>query len=127
MSIEITKPMNDQAYSYINLDYMDMMSDGDVEMKKVMIDMLLDELPTELDKMAQLTQGAEWGELGSVSHNMKSTLSFVGNDVMTESNKNIELYAKDRQHLDQIPVLMANLQSLAPKALDELRAELERC
>ncbi len=125
MSIEITKQMNDHAY--INLSYMDMMSDGDAEMKKVMIDMLLEELPQELDKMDQLTQAGDWAELGSVSHKMKSTLAFVGNDVMTESNKHIETYVKDRQDLDQIPVLMATLQSLGPKVLAELRTELSRC
>ena len=67
--------MNVKTYKYINLDYMDMMSDGDDSMKKIMLEMLLEELPQEVKKMAELLEQENWGTLSSVSHKMKSTLA----------------------------------------------------
>ena len=118
--------MNDQAYSYINLDYMNMMSDGDDGMKKVMLEMLLEELPMELEKMNRLASEANWQELGAVSHKMKSTLSFVGNDDMTNSNKGIEMICKTGEGLEGIPDRLGKLTEKAPFALGELRLEFER-
>lgn len=126
MSIETTKQMNDQSYVYINLDYMEMMSDGDDSMKKVMLEMLLEELPLELDKMNQLAAQSDWDELGSVSHKMKSTLSFVGNDAMTNSNKDIELICKNKEELEKIPDLLAVMTEMTPKTIVELRREFEK-
>ena len=45
--------VNDK-YNHINLDYLELMADGDTSMKKIMLDMLLDELPAELEKMKTL-------------------------------------------------------------------------
>ncbi len=126
MSIEITKQMSDQSYIHINLDYMDMMSDGDDSMKKVMLEMLLEELPMELEKMNALTSESNWTELGAVSHKMKSTLSFVGNEAMTNANKDIELICKNKEGLDTIPGLIAVITENAPKTLEELKMEFER-
>ncbi len=126
MSIEITKKMSDKAYSYINLDYMEMMADGDDSMKKVMLEMLLEELPQELQKMNGLNEQGDWAELCSVSHKMKSTLAFVGNEVLTQSNKDIEAFTKERQELDRIPVLIATMLSVAPNAVAELKVEFDR-
>ncbi|MEM1318712.1 MAG: Hpt domain-containing protein [Bacteroidota bacterium] len=118
--------MNENTYNYINLDYMDMMSDGDESMKKVMLEMLLEELPVEIDKMNQLLGASNWEELGSVSHKMKSTLAFVGNNEMTEANKQVELIAKAQDDLGTLPSLVATLVELTPKALTELQNESDR-
>jgi len=118
--------MSDQSYVHINLDYMDMMSDGDDSMKKVMLEMLLEELPMELEKMNTLAADNNWAELGSVSHKMKSTLSFVGNEAMTNANKDIESICKDKEGLDRIPGLIAVITETAPKTITELKMEFEK-
>ncbi len=118
--------MDVNCYKYINLEYMDIMSDGDDSMKKVMLEMLVDELPMEIEKMETLCHETQWNEVSSVSHKLKSTLAFVGNDEMTAANKNIESFAKNEENLNQIPVLVNTLKSLCPRTLSELNQELER-
>jgi HPt (histidine-containing phosphotransfer) domain-containing protein len=118
--------MDVNCYKFINLEYMDMMSDGDDSMKKIMLEMLLEELPLEIDKMEVLCQSANWKEVSSVSHKLKSTLAFVGNDEMTIANKSIESFAKNTSSIDQIPTLIQALKSLCPNAVLELNQELER-
>lgn len=111
------------AYKFINLDYLDMMSDGDLDMKKVMLDMLFEELPMEISKMRQLTDTNDWNELKSVSHKMKSTLSFVGCDPMTTSNTEIEALCKTGNDAGKISTLMAVLENNLDDVMSELKME----
>ena len=115
--------MEVKIYKFINLDYLDMMSDGDLEMKKVMLDMLFEELPTELAKMRELANAGDWKELSSVAHKMKSTLSFVGCDEMTTANNDIESICKDADDTSMIPTKMEILENNLDNVMMELKME----
>ena len=115
--------MEVKVYNFINLDYLDMMSDGDLEMKKVMLDMLFEELPTELNKMRELADACNWIELSSVAHKMKSTLSFVGCEVMITSNTDIETICKNGGDVDQVAANMLILESNLDNVMSELKME----
>ena len=118
--------MEVNCYKYINLEYLEMMSDGDDSMKKVMLEMLLEELPLEIKKMDSLCQEGSWDEVSSVSHKLKSTLAFVGNEEMTNANTNIEGLSKEANNVGQVPKLIETLQSLCPSTISELNLELEK-
>lgn len=116
--------MEVKVYNFINLDYLDMMSDGDLEMKKVMLGMLLEELPAELAKMRELTSSGGWQELSSVAHKMKSTLSFVGSAAMTAANTDIEIFCKDgAENISMISAKMEILESNLDNVMNELKME----
>ncbi len=109
-------------YKYINLEYLDLMSDGDLDMKKVMIDMLLEEIPVEIKKLSQMHQTGDWNQLKEVSHKLKSTLAFIGNPTMTSSNERVEEIAKTVTGLDELPALINTLMETYPHTLEELRS-----
>ena len=113
--------MTTKKYDAINLDYLELMADGDISMKKIMLDMLLEELPVEIEKMKALLQEGNWTELGNVSHKMKSTLAYVGNDEMTVANKTIETICKTGEAIDELPALMDNLIGNFELVLPELK------
>lgn len=114
------------TYQFLNLDYLELMADGDEEMKATMIEMLVEELPEEMEKMKQLHEASDWNELREVSHKMKSTLAFVGNDAMTEANKEVEEIGKSggTENVERLPELLGILSDIYPKALEELKTEL---
>ena len=114
-----------KAFSYIDLSYMDLMSDGDPEMKKVMLDMLLSELPEEVASLKVLFQDNNIEDLGKLSHKMKSTLAFVGNPEMTEANKELELVCKQHTELDKIPELINTIDASFQKVIVELKLVFE--
>jgi len=116
--------MSKSSYQFINLEYLEMMSDGDESMKKVMLEMLISELPEEIQKMSSHSNDSNWDELSSVSHKMKSTLAFVGNDQMTNANRDIEMITKTKGDTSKIPDLMETLESVTPKVLEELKTEI---
>lgn len=114
------------TYQYINLDYLHLMTDGDDEMKVMMIEMLFDEPVEEMEKMIELEKEKNWNELKAVSHKMKSTLAFVGCEPLTNANKEIEQIAINQDKLERLPELLANVKDLFTKALAELRIELNK-
>ena len=116
--------MNNKTYEFINLEYLELMADGDPEMKVVMLDMLLTELPEELAKMRKEFDEQAWEILGSTSHKMKSTLSFVGNPKMTEANKDIESICKEGERLTQIGDMINAMEALVPSILLEIKQEV---
>ena len=118
--------MNVKIYKYINLDYLEMMSDGDDSMKKTMLEMLLEELPLEFGKMTELLEQENWETLNSVSHKMKSTLAFVGNEEMTNANKQIELMAKSDPSTESLKDLINSLERLCPMVISELEEEFSK-
>ena len=113
-------------YQYVNLDYLNLMTDGDDDMKKVMIDMLFEELPQELTKMNELYAAGDLEELKAVSHQMKSTLAVIGNDQMTNANKTLEATLKDGSGTHKIPALLATLTELQTKVIAELQLEYRK-
>ena len=114
-------------HRFINLSYLDLMADGDLKMKKLMLEMLLKEIPSELDKMQQLYQQHNWSGLRRVSHKMKTTLSFIGNQSLSDANRSIEYIAKREDGLEQLPDFFGILKELSPKILIELRSVYEYC
>lgn len=120
MSMQTTEKMN-KVFEYINLDYLDMMADGDDEMKKVMLGMLFEEMPVELDKMHELCTTSNWQELSAACHKMKSTLSFVGNDTMTNTNKTLEIMSKEETETESFPDMINTLIEMWPKVKIELQ------
>ncbi len=112
------------SYQHINLDYLDLMSDGDEDMKKVMIEMLLEEVPAEVSKMNDLHQAGDWSQLREVSHKLKSTLAFIGNSVLTNANQKVEDISKSEQGIEELPSLLDSISATFPNALEELKTVL---
>ena len=108
----------------INLDYLRLMADNDDEMIQTMLAMLLEELPEEMGKIRELGQAENWDELTRVSHKMKSTLAFVGNDAMTNANKDLERVTKYKTDLHLAPSLVATLNAHLPAVLEALEKEV---
>lgn len=112
-------------YTYINLDYIDLMTDGDNDMKATMLEMLLDEMPSELDKMRDRLEAQDWEELFKTAHKMKSTLSFIGNDDMTRANQQIEHKAKHEENLGDLEGHLGLLESTYRKAVVEIQTAIQ--
>ncbi len=118
--------MVENKYTHINLEYMELMADGDDEMKQTMIEMLLEDLPIELQKMKDCSDKSDFEELSKVSHKMKSTLSFVGNDAMTRANKQVEKAAKEGKERENISQLIQLLLENCKTVIEELNTELSK-
>jgi HPt (histidine-containing phosphotransfer) domain-containing protein len=99
----------------IELSYLDSMTGGDRDMKTTMLDMILAEIPTEIANMNTAYSNQNWRSLFDVSHKMKTTLSFVGNEAMTKANYEIEKATRLESDLETVaPNLNILNQHLTP-------------
>lgn len=122
-------PKNENMYNNtlpkveIDLSYMDLMADGDKDMKKVMLELLFEEPIQDIQSMYEMVRNNDYDAIKKVSHKMKSTLAFVGNNKLTETNKKIESIAKSEDNVDQLPDLVETLDKLYQVILIQLKAE----
>ena len=109
------------SHQYINLDYLDTMTGGDAETMQQMLDMLIEEIPTELDKMQDAVVATDWNEVFQISHKLKMTLAFIGHEEMVSINKTIEHCARHTVDLPEIPLMATQLLNLSKPAVQELK------
>ena len=114
--------MEVKSYQHLNLEYLELMTAGDAEMQKMMLDILFEELPVEIDMLSTHYAAASWDDLKSVSHKLKSTLAFIGNKPMTTANDKIEHNAMYVEHTDEIPGLINEVKEAYPLVMAELKA-----
>ena len=115
--------MTASTQAQIDLSYLEMMADGDAFMKKTMLDMLLEEMPPELEKLRGAYLAQDGDQLRQVAHKMKSTLAFVGNDAMTAANATLEEIGKEGTDLARAAAHLTVLETLAPAVMAALQQE----
>lgn len=113
--------MSVTTYNYIQLDYLETMTDGDADMLQTMLEMLITEIPEEVEKMQNSLAVNDWHELFQISHKMKTTFSFVGNEKVIEANKNLEHFTRHETNLEEVPELVAQIAELSEKIVEELK------
>ena len=83
--------------------------------------MLFDEPSTEIAEMRTLAAAADWKALKAVSHKLKSTFSYVGNDDLTATNQRIEKAAIEEKNLDEVPTLIERVATIWDGVLPKLK------
>lgn len=115
--------MNADIQAQIDLSYLEMMADGDDFMKKTMLDMLIEELPAEVEKLRKAYLEQDGEDLKQVAHKMKSTLAFIGHDAMTEANATLEAIGKENADLQRATRHLEVMETHTPPVLAALAAE----
>lgn len=111
----------DNTFKHVDLSYMELMADGDADMKQTMLEMLVDELPTEVEKIKKLSVERNFKDLKAVAHKLKSTLAFVGNQQLDAANKDVEKIAKGEMPEDELENLVQFMVKESELVVSELR------
>jgi HPt (histidine-containing phosphotransfer) domain-containing protein len=109
------------SFQHINLDYLDTMTGGDAETMQQMLDMLIEEIPTELTKILDALAAKDWEEVFQISHKLKMTLAFIGHADMISINKTLEHCSRHRVELREVPGMIEQLVVLSKPAVEELK------
>jgi HPt (histidine-containing phosphotransfer) domain-containing protein len=113
------------AYQHIDFTYLDSLIDGDVETKQVILSTLLEEVPEEIEKIKTALASQNWNELHELSHKLKSTLAYIGNDTIFNANQNIMMAARNLENLDAIPTWLDTVENQWSLIEPELQDSLE--
>lgn len=110
----------------IDLSYLELMSDGDAEIKATLLGMLLEEPLEEIALMKSQAASSHWDELKKTSHKMKSTLAFVGCAPLTEANREVERRCMEHDALEGVRALVAQVETIFLQIQPQLKAEFEQ-
>lgn len=108
----------------INLAYIDSLSGGDIDLKIVMIETLIDGLPFEISKLERDCLEKNWEQLKQSAHKIKSSCNYLGLESTVAICKNIEDDAWDKKNLEAIPEKVNQINNTCNKALQMLKIEL---
>ena len=114
--------MTTTVFKFIDFTYLDTLIDGDVETKQVIISTLLEEVPEEIGLLKAALANGKWSEFHEVSHKLKSTLAYVGNDAIFDANQNMMMSSRNFENLDKIPTWLGEVE----KHWENIKPELEK-
>ena len=109
------------SFQHINLEYLDTMTGGDADTMQQMLELLIDEIPTEITKMRESVHSKDWEEVFQISHKLKTTLAFIGNDDMIALNKTIEHCSRHKIDIHEVSPMVKQLSGLSNPVMDELK------
>lgn len=105
-----------------NLDYLTELAKGDASFITEMIHIFLEENPIEIKTLAQAIEETNYENIKSISHHMKSTIPFVGIDLLIGKDlMDIEKLASEKTGIEMIKTVFVNVKTVCDKAFKELK------
>ncbi len=88
-------------YNYINPEYLDSVSDGNIEIMAELISMFRDQVAETVIEMKSLLDNKDYYSLGLLAHKAKSSVLIMGMSDLGALLKTFELQAKDGSETDK--------------------------
>ncbi len=105
-----------------NLDYVKELSSGDPVFVNNMIELFLSENPKDIRQLEDAIIEADFERIKTVSHKIKSNISFAGLDsAISNELSEIEESALRKENLSQIEILFSRVKDICLKAIAELK------
>ena len=95
------------TYQYINLQYMQDISDGNIEYEKTVTEQFIEAIPTEIKQLEDSFAAKDFITLKLTAHNMKTTISVMGLNDVLQTNLDVIEYEdlSDLQITQQIKII----------------------
>ncbi len=110
-----------KRFEYIHTEQIDDISGGDIEFKKELIEIFLDQIPEFVSNMTTFFDNKNWAMLAREAHKAKSSALTFGMDEAGTLLKNIQLHAEANE-TEFLPDLMTKILSQLGAAIPELEA-----
>jgi len=107
--------------SVIDLEYLKILSKGDEVFEKNMIRSFSMQMPEELNRLKSSIIDKNYEQIGSIAHNMKSTLSFMGLNQLTPLLQQIEQECKKQNGITRINDNFTLISATCQLAITEAR------
>lgn len=114
------------SYRYIHLGYLNLMAGGEQDTRRQLLNMLIADLESSVPRMRALWKTGDIRNLQQISHHLKSTFPFAGNEQMANANRQLDQQLKAGQSLPAVAGYLEEIEALLPRVLAELRQELRK-
>jgi HPt (histidine-containing phosphotransfer) domain-containing protein len=116
----------DNKYTHINLDYLNEMADNDIDFMREIIADYISKIPAYIEDLVQAVENVNQDNTVFFAHKLKSSFQFMGAKQLTSITEQIEQYAKEGSHQNEIPNMVKEILTGFERVIEELKTELER-
>ena len=106
-----------------DLAVLERMVNGDKEFMRQMIQMFLDKVPADADRLQTAKKTKDWESVGQISHKIKSSIKMMGIHSLLERIVAIEMDAKSGNNLDQLPNKLDDFFLVLEQVMTSLKQE----
>ena len=118
--IEKKQPALTNSYKYINLQYMQEISNGNKEYEQIVTEQFIEDIPNDLKTLDNALQTNEFTSISQHAHNMKTTVSVMGlTETLQPYLDTLEYNSNDKIKSAEATVAIKHICS---NALEEARA-----
>jgi hypothetical protein len=114
-------PVNSRLY---DLSMVQSVSGGDEGFIKKMVALFIETVPQNVGDLKKALQEENWDLVGKTAHKLKSTIDSMGIKAIRQQIRDVEANAKGKVSLEQIPVLVATIDSIITECIGQLQAEV---
>lgn len=112
-------------YQHICLDYLESMTGGDTELRYTLLNLVKQEVEEAVPTMKTALKDKDWHTLQTISHKLKATLAFVGNQQMIKANERILISLEKQQYEATFLSWLNVMDQQMALVLGELQQELQ--
>lgn len=107
-----------------DLTFLKQFTGDNPEKLKKYINMFLTAAPGMMDNMEECLKTGDYDSLKVTAHSLKPQISYMGIKSQEQAIVDIESYAGNRSHLDELPGMIASFRMEVEKAIENLRNEM---
>jgi PAS domain S-box-containing protein len=114
-------PGNAKLY---DLTMVQSVSGGDEGFIRKMVTLFIDTVPQNMQDLKQALQEENWELVGKTAHKLKSTIDSMGIKSIRQEIRTVETNARQKQFLQEIPALIATIDSVIGECIVQLQDEI---
>ena len=111
----------EKKHRYINLSYLNEISDGSNDLIIDLIDMFFIQIPEYQVSLSELNKNKDWKNLGKLAHKAKSAILMIGMKDLANELKKLEENAKDGKNINEFQEIIAKFVRESNIAIEELK------
>ena len=108
------------SYKYINLEYLEAVSGGDVSIITELVNMFKEQVVEFNAALKSFYTEKEYRQLGLLAHKAKSSVAIMGMDSLADVLKNLEISAKESRDIEMYESYIDRFHSDTEAAILEL-------
>ncbi len=99
-------------------------SGGDKGFIRKMILLFIETVPQNVQELVDATANKNWEQVAKMAHKLKSTIDSMGIRSLHDQIRAVEMRAKNNEHLDQMPDMVRQVESVVSVCIRQLRGEV---
>ncbi|GGB12463.1 PAS domain S-box protein [Puia dinghuensis] len=107
-----------------DLSMVQSVSGGDEGFIRKMVALFIETVPQNLQDLKRALEEENWEQVGKTAHKLKSTIDSMGIKSIRQEIRAVETNARQKESLDQVPSLVATIDSVIQECIGQLQLEV---